>query len=241
MALRQKDFAHRPRFQLWTDALRFREMAKEAANNYLRSMCVRNAVLSAWTTLEMACCDALGIVKLGNDFRRSLDEEFDKKAIARLDFGSGLWSKINCKTKEDRKKYTHFGVTPSDRFPSIEVAEDAIKTIREAIHDIYARMGKPSPKWVNLDESDGWPQTRGVGISMAHLTVSRGADPNAPDTYSIVLVTKTGEEKPFLYLAGTTPEEDVSEEVEALLGRSNVPFSCVRVYRGQDLIHEEDV
>jgi hypothetical protein len=175
-------------------------------------------------------------------FRRSLDEEFDKKAIARLDFGSGVWSRINSKTKDARKKYAHFGVTLSDRFPSIEVAEDAIKTIREAIHDIYARMGKPSPKWVNLDESGGWPQTRGVGISMAHLAVSRtGADPNAPDTYRIVLVTETGEEKPTIYLAGTTPEEDVFEEVEDLLGRLNVAFSAVRVYRGQDLIYEENL
>jgi len=70
--LRAKDFEHAPRFQLWTDALCFREMAKEAPNNYLRSMSVRNAVLSAWTTLEMACCDALGIEKLGNDFRGCL-------------------------------------------------------------------------------------------------------------------------------------------------------------------------
>jgi hypothetical protein len=40
--LRSKDFVHQPRFQLWTDALCFREMAKQAPNNYLRSMCVRN-------------------------------------------------------------------------------------------------------------------------------------------------------------------------------------------------------
>ena len=64
--LREKDFADRPRFQLWTDALCFREMAKQAANNYLSSMSVRNAVLSAWTTLEMACCDAFGLVQLSN-------------------------------------------------------------------------------------------------------------------------------------------------------------------------------
>lgn len=132
-------------------------------------------------------------------------------------------------------------MTLSDRFPPIEVADEAIKTIREAIRDIYGRAGKASPKWVNLDESGGWPQTRGVGISMAHLTVSRGGDPNAPDTYRIVLVTKTGEEKPTIYLAGTTPEEDLSEEVEDLLGRLKVPFSCVRVYRGQDLIHQENI
>src|ERR1700680_2618125 len=59
-----KDFAHRPLFLLWTDALCFREMAKEAPDKYLESMCIRNAVLSAWTSLEMACCDALGVKKI---------------------------------------------------------------------------------------------------------------------------------------------------------------------------------
>jgi hypothetical protein len=48
-------------------------MAKEAANNYLSSMCVRKAILSAWTTLEMACCDALGIKKLERDFKDVTD------------------------------------------------------------------------------------------------------------------------------------------------------------------------
>jgi len=62
--LRSKDFVHQARYQLWTDALCFREMAKQAPNNYLRSMCVRNAVLAACTTLEMACCDSLGVPRL---------------------------------------------------------------------------------------------------------------------------------------------------------------------------------
>jgi hypothetical protein len=93
--LRSKEFSDAPRFQLWTDALCFRAMAKEAANNYLSSMCVRNAILAAWTTLEMACCDALGIEKLERDFKESLNDEFDKRNIPRLNFGSGLWQEIH--------------------------------------------------------------------------------------------------------------------------------------------------
>jgi hypothetical protein len=62
-------------------------MAKEAANNYLSSMCVRNAILSAWTTLEMACCDALEIEKLEN-FKESLHAEFDERNITRLNTDS---------------------------------------------------------------------------------------------------------------------------------------------------------
>lgn len=71
--LRFPDFAHGPSYQLWTDALCLREMAKRAPNNYLQSMCVRNSVLCAWTTLEMACRDALGVPRFkGRDFKRNV-------------------------------------------------------------------------------------------------------------------------------------------------------------------------
>jgi hypothetical protein len=237
--LRQKYFVHQPRYQSWTDALCFREMAKQAPNNYLRSMCVRNAVLAAWTTLEIACCNALGIQKPGNDFRRSLDEEFDKRGISRLNFGSGLSGKISSKTKDARKIYAHYGVKLSDRFPQVSIAEDAIQTIREAIHDIYGRMGRQSPVWVDFDDSTGWPQTGGFSAT-AHPTLLRGkVDQNAPGTLRIALVTESGDEKVTDYFPGTTSEEDGFEQVEDLLGRLNVPFSAVRVYRGPNLLNEE--
>jgi hypothetical protein len=85
-------------------------MAKEAPSNYLGSMCVRNAVLSAWTTLEMACCDALGIQELKSDFKRSLEGEFAAKRLPPLDFGSGLWQNINSQIKGYRNTFTHAGV-----------------------------------------------------------------------------------------------------------------------------------
>jgi hypothetical protein len=237
--LRSKDFVHQPRYQLWTDALCFREMARQAPNNYLRSMCVRNAVLAAWTTLEIACCEALGIDKLGNDFRRGLDEEFDKRGISRLNFGSGVWGKISSKTKDARKIYAHYGVKLSDRFPQVSIAEEAIQTIREAIHDIYGRMGKQSPVWVDFDGSAGRPQTGGFQAT-AHLTLLRGQlDQNAPETLRIAPVTEIGDEKVTDYFPGTTPEQDVYEQVEDLLGRLNSPFSAVRIYRGSNLLDEE--
>lgn len=240
--LRAKDFEHAPRFQLWTDALCFREMAKEAPNNYLRSMSVRNAVLSAWTTLEMACCDALGIEKLGNDFRRSLDEEFDKKSIPRLDFGSGIWGEMNSTVKGYRKLYSHFGVSLPDRFPPVSIAENAIEKIREAIQDIYGMMSKSYPKWVDLDQSDGWPQRPGgvtitgsVHVSFLHP----GAHPDSPDVISIVLKTEQGEEKANRYLPPDTSDEEIFYWVEDTLGRLNDRLTAIRVYRGADLIHEE--
>ena len=239
--LSSRDIEHAPRFQLWTDALCFREMAKEAPNNYLRSMCIRNAVLSAWTTLEIACCDALGIEKLESDFKRSLDQEFDKKGMPRIDFGSGLWRDINSTVKGHRKLYTHFGVSLSDRFPPVSIAEDTIKNIRDAIRDIYGRAGKTHPKWVDLDHAGGWPERRGTGIGLsAHATVLHGgARPDLPGVINIALVTEQGEDKPTRYLPPNTPDDEVFWWVEDYLGKLSVHFKAIRVYRGADLIYED--
>lgn len=97
-----------------------------------------------------------------------------------MNFGSGLSGKISSKTKDARKIYAHYGVKLSDRFPQVSIAEDAIQTIREAIHDIYGRMGRQSPVWVDFDDSTGWPQTGGFSAT-AHPTLLRGkVDQNAP-------------------------------------------------------------
>jgi hypothetical protein len=41
-----------------------------------------------------------------------------------------------------------FGVSISDRFPSVSVAEDAIAKSREAIRDIHKKLGKQTTAWV---------------------------------------------------------------------------------------------
>ncbi len=240
--LRSKEFSDAPRFQLWTDALCFRAMAKEAANNYLSSMCIRNAILSAWTTLEMACCDALGIEKLEKDFKESLHAEFDKRNISRLNFGSGLWQDINVTVKGYRKRFVHSGVTISDRFPPASLAENSISTIRKAIDDIYARVGKQSPRWIDHDHSEGWRErSLGIGFS-AHATVLHaGAHPETPGVVKIVLVTEQGEEKPTRYLPPNTCDDEIFWWVEDYLGKLNVPFKAIRVYRGSDLILDENI
>ena len=181
----------------------------------------------------------LGITALKNDFRRSLDEEFDNKGIPRLDFGSGLWQHINSTVKNHRNTFAHSGVKLSDRFPQPPIAEDAIAKIREAIDDIYARLRKQPPPWVDFDQSEGWPGRGGV-IGTAHLTVSHaGVTPNTPDVINIVLVTPQGEEKPTRYLPPSASDDEIFWWVEDYLGKLNTPFQAIRVYRGEALIHEE--
>jgi hypothetical protein len=103
--LRQKDFVHRLRFQLWTDALCFREMANQAPNNYLRGMSVRNAVLSAWTTLETACYHALGVRKLrGRDFQNGLNKALTTAGKKPVNFRSKIWRPIS-KIRKRRNAY----------------------------------------------------------------------------------------------------------------------------------------
>jgi hypothetical protein len=216
--LSPKDFADRPRTQLWRDALTFRQMATEDHNNSLRSMCVRNAVLTAWTTLQMACCDALEIAKI-NRFKDDLKAAIKQAGKTPIDFGSGLWKDI-LEILQTRNDYVHRGIIISERFPPVSVAEEAVKTIRNAIKDIYVRTGKNPPRWVDLDTSRGWPQTRGIGIR-AHLTVFRGVM-NDPNAVNISLVTPAGQEKETIVLPPNTPEEDILDEVEQLLGNLNV-------------------
>jgi hypothetical protein len=66
-----------------------------------------------------------------------------------------------------------------------------------------------------------------------------GAGPNTPGVVNIVLVTPQGEEKPTRYLPPNTPDDEIFWWVEDYLGKLNVPFKAIRVYRGEQLIHDE--
>lgn len=236
--LRSPDFVHLPRYQIWTDALCLRDMARRAPNKYLQSMCVRNAVLSSWTTLEMACRDALSVEGFrGRDFKRDLNDELRAQGRPKMDFGTGVWGLLSSRTLKHRTEYAHAGVRLSDRFPPVSHAETAIAWVREAIHDIYARAGKISPKWVNHDQSPGWPRS---GTQFGVPTVTRqGADPDDPATVRIALVTPEGQEKTTDYLSPGTSDDEIYGCIEEILANLNAPFAAVRAYRGANLVHDE--
>lgn len=216
-------------------------MAKQAPNNYLKSMCVRNAVLAAWTTLEMACKDALGVERFkGRDFKRDLNEELQNQGKTQVDFGTGFWGRLSSETLKHRTEYAHAGVKLADRFPASSHADDAIAWVRQAVHDIYGRMGKAVPKWLDHDDSPGWPS--GGSRFGAFGVVSRaGADPNDPGTVRIALVTPEGDEKSTEYLPSVTTDDEVFARMEEVLGNLNSPFAAIRSYRGANLIHDEQI
>jgi hypothetical protein len=213
-------------------------MAIEAPNHYLRSMCVRNAVISACTTLEMACSDALGVT-LSNRFKDDVKAGLLKAGKPPIDFGSGLWQDIMT-IRDVRGRYAHAGVTVLDRFPPVQIADHAIANIREAIRDIYQRIGKQIPAWVANDSSTGWPQTSGFRMTAHATLVHAGANRNDPNSFNISLVTPEGVDKETVWLPPNTPEEDIMDEIERLVGGLNVPFKGVRVKQGQNIYYEED-
>ena len=75
----------------------------------------------------------------------------------------------------------------------------------------------------------------------AHLTVLEGPiDKDAPDVIKISLVTRAGHEKETRWLPENTPTDEIMDRVDQRLDRLNVPFKGIRVYRGQDLLVDEN-
>lgn len=126
------------------------------------------------------------------------------------------------------------------RFPPVSHADEAIAWVRHAIHDMYGRVGKTPPKWLDHDQSTGWP-TNGIRFGAFGMVTRRGADPSQLGVVQIVLVTPEGEEKTTEYLPSTSTDEEIYGWIEDVLGKLNSPFARIRAYRGADLIHDEEL
>jgi hypothetical protein len=87
----------------------------------------------------MACCDALGLPEI-NRFKDDLKTAIQQAGKTPTDFGSGLWKRI-LEIRDLRNDYTHMVGRIWNRFPQAVAAEEAIEKIREAIHDIYGKIG----------------------------------------------------------------------------------------------------
>jgi hypothetical protein len=243
--LRPEDFAFRHLFVLWTDALCFCEMAKQAPEKYLESMCIRHAVLSAWTSMEMACVDALGIKRLGGKkaetFIERLSRALEKRGKPPLDLATGVWCQLNDVIRENRNIFAHSGVESPDKcFPELSIADNAIKWIQFAIHDIYARVGKTCPRFIAHDHIGGWTDTRNTNFSS--FTVSEaGVDIRSPDIVKITLVAANGREAIYHGFPIETTDAVLQPWVDNLLtGKPlNFSFTKIRVYRGANFVEHE--
>jgi len=220
-----------PHHHLWSDALHGRALAHQALNDWDRGTYVRWTVMTAWTALEMACGDALGVNDLGMRFKDNLNKAILDSRLSPIDWSSGIWQRVK-KLQSTRKNYVHINATENDLFPSVSTADEAIAVVRAAIVDIYGRTSKTVPQWVD-DDSDRGFHTLASGSAYGSV-IGDGVDPDANDTIRIAYVHE-GNEYVHAYLpAGTDPVP----HLEALIHGFNVPVSVVRAYRGTSLLIE---
>jgi hypothetical protein len=221
-----------PHYHLWTDALHARSLARQANNKWDRGAYVRWAVTTSWTVLEIACQDALAEPKISYSFRKRLDEALKKQGFPNLDWGSGLWQRVE-KLLETRKGYVHRFISETDLFLETTVADHAIDTVRAAVEAIYRHVGSPPPPWINDDNDQGWDSAR---RSSANLTLLHaGASEDDPKVIRICFVHRDTEKVSEVLPAGT----DYTPFVDDLVRRIRVPITAVRVYEGHTLIHEK--
>lgn len=221
-----------PHYHLWTDALHGRALAKQAKNRWDRGTYVRWTVMTAWTVLEMACEDALETAGIGRRFKENLDAACVEKAVTSIDWGSAVWQRVST-LHQARKDFVHINTIQERLFLSFEEADRAISTAREAIADIFGRVGKSPPNWLQDDDDKGWD--RGLG-TMGHLqAVHAGVDPQGEETVRISYEYKGREYDHKFLPPGTDPEP----HIESLLHSLRIPVMAVRAYRGTTMIYEQ--
>lgn len=218
-------------YHLWTDALHARALAKQAQNRWDGGTYVRWSITTAWTVLEMACEEALETSGIGRRFRENVDAACAKKRVAAIAWGAGVWQKVEA-LHTMRKDFVHINATVANLFPAPSASDDAIATVRDAVLDIFARVGKPCPMWLRDDDDKGWDHG---SETMAHATVVRGsADPEGLDTIRISYEHKGREYNAVLL----PPGSDHQPEIDALIRNLRIPVTAVRAYRGKELLYE---
>jgi hypothetical protein len=145
-----------------------------------------------------------------------------------------MWQEV-MKVYEQRKSFTHSVQDQTILFPAYSVADDAIRLLRLAIKDMYARTGKAEPKWVDDDEDVYDPRRPGLNMyGVATLTTTGG---DAPDAVKIAIVL-AADGKEYIVRAeppGTDPEPLIEQD----LGGTKMAVLAVRVYQGAQLIQED--
>lgn len=216
---------------LWTDALHMRELARKSHNKWDRGTYVRMTVNSCWTTIEIACQDALSDDSISYSFRQNLDRAIDNNGFDKLNWGEGIWQRVR-ELQEIRKSYSHKFLSLSDLFQEVDIAEFAIMVAREAIISIYQHTGSAPPEWADYDTDKGWDSG---GRSGASGTLQyKGWDKNDPKAIEISYILHDDEKVIYRLPSGNDYEPYVEKTIKSL----NSPAEAVRVYEGGDLVKE---
>ncbi|MCC7482953.1 MAG: hypothetical protein IT541_15655 [Hyphomicrobiales bacterium] len=222
-------------YHLWTDALHMRALAHQARNRWDRGTYVRFTLIAAWTTLEMACDEALETNGIGRRFQDNLKEEVAGKNLPKLNWSQGIWQEVSALQKL-RIEFVHQGISDRNRFAEAKQADAAIDVCRRAIKAIYVHAGQVPPEWVDDNSDRGFQEESRFGVGNL-ISTGPGVDPNDPDTIRIALVYKDEERITQHCEAGT----DYKPLLDELIRKTRVPISAVRAYRGNDLLEEREL
>jgi hypothetical protein len=185
----------------------------------------------------MACEDALAIRGIGRRFKENLVKACADKGVASIEWGSGVWQRVSA-VQSARINFIHINAAQEQLFPCVEEADRAIAAIRDATTDIYDRVGKPPPDWLQDDDDKGWDQGPGT-VAYAQdgydaQAVHAWVDPKGDETLRISYEYKDREHDSDFYPAGTDP----APLIERLLKNLRIPVTAVRAYRGTTMIYE---
>jgi len=220
---------------LWTDALHLRQLARDARNKWDRGTYVRTCVMTAWTSLEIACQDALAETNIGYSFKKNLDEAIQKAGLPPLDWSHGAWQKARV-LQELRKAYVHRYLALDNYFPEARTADEAIETIRAAVQAIYTHANAFPPDWINYDRSHGWQTSTSFSGAFAAVACD-GASFDDPNTVRIFIVIDGDEHLTTVLPAGSDPRA----RIDALKQSVKIPFNGIRAYDSGTLTHDVSV
>jgi hypothetical protein len=179
----------------------------------------------------VACQDALEDRSISYSFRKNLDEAIASKSLPPLDWGQGLWQEVQT-IQECRKGYVHRFLTEPNLFPDTEVADNAIRVVREAIVTIYRHACRIPPAWVRDDEDRGWDA--GPGSYACATIIHKGASSDDPKAIKVCYIWNGQEHIHDVLPLGVDPQP-YCEDLRAHL---RVPASAIRVYDGDRLVTE---
>lgn len=219
---------------LWTDALHMRELARQSKNKWDRGTYVRMTVINCWTTIEIACQEALNEPKISYSFKQNLDNTLREKGLMPLAWGKGVWQDVTT-LQSIRKSYAHQFLTLSELFQELDTAEFAVKVAREAINEIYSHTRQTAPGWAKYDSDKGWDNGDRSGTSL--YVTKAGWDKSDSESIEITYLYD-GKEKVASRCFST---DDYHDLVEKLKTQLNVPVNAIRVYKGGVLIEEEEI
>ena len=222
-----------PHYHVWTDALRGRDLAREAPDEWDRGTFVRWSIQSAWTAFEEEVRVTLRISYYGSRFWDKFDDALKLRGITPPSRASDLWQRM-ASVYMERKKYAHLSTVNQDDLLLADSTPAAvvIATIREGIHALHALLGSTAPEWI---DDDVLPRHR---TSQACLTIGQGLhDHNDPRNIRITYLYRGRESTPTILPPEADPEPAMLQVIRDVI----IPISRVRAYQDGEVVAEISV